>query len=280
LDDDLVPCLFGLTGTEVFAEAFGCPVHFYETNDQNPIARPLVTEASQVAKLQVPELSRCTLARYFEIADELHSRFPEAVLQLIDIQSPMDIAALIWEKTSFYVGIHDTPQAVTELAEKAKQLLFAYFDEWFTRYGRSFVAHYPDYYMPQGVTLSEDEIGVVNREMFDEFFLSHLIDLSNRYGQIGIHCCADARHQWPGLLKIPNLCLLNLAQPQEVLKDAYTFFAPHTGQMHDGGSWATPSDWLAGLPAGCRAVIALDAESRHQAVEYAAQLREACGRAG
>ena len=50
LDDDFVPFLYGITGTEVFAEAFGCPVHYYPTGDQNPVARPLIHEPSEVAE--------------------------------------------------------------------------------------------------------------------------------------------------------------------------------------------------------------------------------------
>ena len=277
LDDDTVPYMYGMTGTEVFAEALGCDVHFYPTNDQNPVARPLITKASEVAAIKAPELSSSTLVRYFDMADELRSRFPDAPLQLIDIQSPMDIAALVWEKTSFYMAIVDAPEAVKELAEKCERLLMAYFDEWFARYGDGFIAHYPDYYMPFGLTLSEDEIGSVNTEMFEEFFLPTLTDLAERYGRIGVHCCANARHQWAGFLKIPNLCLLNLViYDDEVLTEAYSFFGPHTGQMHDGASWSTPDEWLENLPGDCRAVIALSAESREQALEYSAQFRQAC----
>jgi len=277
LDDDFVPFLYGITGTEVFAEAFGCPVHYYETNDQNPAARPLIHEPSEVAKLAVPTLDGSTMARHFEYHDALHQRFPEGLLQFIDIQSPMDIAALIWEKTAFYMGIVDAPEAVKELAEKTKQLLFAYFDEFFRRYGREYVAHYPFYYMDEGITLSEDEIGAVNTDMFEEFFLPTLIDLSERYGGIGIHCCANARHQWPGLKKIPDLRLLNLCQPVEELLDAYVYFSDSSGQMHDGADWCEPDKWLDNLPNGCRAVIRVDPESKDQAIQYAGVLREACG---
>ena len=278
LDDDFVPFLFGITGTEVFAEAFGCPVHYYPTGDQNPAARPLIHKPSEVATLDVPTLDGSTMARHFDHHDALHRRFPEGLLQLIDIQSPMDIAALIWEKTAFYVGMMDAPEAVKELAAKTKLLLFAYFDEFFARYGRDYVAHYPFYYMNGGLTLSEDEIGSVNAEMFEEFFLPPLIELSERYGGIGIHCCANARHQWPGLKKIPNLRLLNLCQPEAELLDAYDYFADFTCQMHDGAWWREPDKWLESLPDnGCRAVISVSPESKDQAIAWATTLRQTCG---
>ncbi|MHC4984664.1 MAG: uroporphyrinogen decarboxylase family protein [Planctomycetota bacterium] len=277
LDDDFVPFLYGITGTEVFAEAFGCSVHYYESGDQNPCARPLITKPEEVAKLTTPDLSG-TMARHFEYHDALHQRFPEGRLQLIDIQSPMDIAALIWEKTAFYMAIYDAPEAVKDLAEMTKELLIAYFDEFFARYGTDYVAHYPFYPMSGGLTLSEDEIGAVNTEMFEEFFLPSLTELSDRYGGIGIHCCANARHQWPGLKKIPNLKLLNLVQPVEELLDAYDYFADVTCQMHDGAWWNEPEKWLESLPNnGCRALIGVSPESKDQALEWAAMLREHCG---
>ena len=37
-----------------------------------------------------------------------------------------------------------------------KELMFEFLDEWFRRYGPSFMAHYPAYYMPNGITMSED----------------------------------------------------------------------------------------------------------------------------
>jgi hypothetical protein len=147
--------------------------------------------------VKVPELSSSSLANIFEMSDELHRRTgPNSLMRLPDdIQSPMNIAALIWDKSDFYVALMETPEAVRELADKVRTLLTAFLDEWFRRYGTAFIAHYPFYYMERGVTLSEDEIGAVNPDTFDEFFLPELTYLSERYGGIGIHCCANARHQ-------------------------------------------------------------------------------------
>jgi len=66
---------------------------------------------------------------------------------------------------------------------------------WFARYGHAFVAHYPDYFMPFGMTLSEDNIGSVGPELFESMFLPELNTLSRHYGAIGIHFCTHAHHQ-------------------------------------------------------------------------------------
>lgn len=229
LDDDAIPFLEPYTGTEIFAEAFGCPVYLPEMD--MPHARPMIFNASEVARLKVPDLDAPALARAYQIADALRARAgDDAVMRLVDIQSPMDIAALIWNKTDFYLALIDAPEAVSELAAKCRELLCNFLDEWFARYGRSYIAHYPEYYLEQGMTLSEDEVGAVNPQMFELFFLPELRYLSERYHGIGIHCCADCRHLWQQFKNIPNVLLWNL--PHERSQDAYGNFIRTPAQLH------------------------------------------------
>jgi hypothetical protein len=246
LKDDRVPFLAPYTGTEIFARAFGCKVHL--PGDNMPFALPRVVCAAEAAKLRTPD-PESALAEIWEIAEALHQAEPDAVLALPDIQSPLDIAALVWEKTDFYAAMLEAPEAVLELTEKAFALLTGFLDRWFARYGRAFISHYPDYYMPFGVTLSEDEVGVIGAELFDRFCLPSLNALSNRYGgRIGVHCCADSAHQWQGFRKIEGLTVLNLVQPEDVLRRAYPFFGGTCAQMHsvrnvdDRGSLCLPDN--------------------------------------
>lgn len=277
LRDDTIPCLDVYTGTEIFAEAFGCPVE--RPGDTMPFARPLIHSASEVASLKVPEVSSSSLAMLFEIADELRRRAgPDALVKLVDIQGPMDIACLIWDKNDLFLALLESPEAVKELAAKVQQLLTAFLDAWFTRYGREFIAHYPSYYMPQGLTLSEDEVGIISPEMFREFFLPELTSLSQRYGGIGMHCCADSMHQWENFKRVPGLRLLNLVRPNEQLRKAYDYFAPHVAQWHnwsgDEPAWERPGR----MPRGSRIVIEAAANTRQEATEMSDQLWAACGR--
>ena len=231
LDDDSITHVDCLTGTEIFAEAFGCEVH--RPTDNMPFALPCVHNAGEASRLRVPELFNSTLALQFEMADAVRARLGlDVPLRLPDIQSPMDIAALIWDKADFYIAMIEEPQAVKELAEKVRHLLTSFLDEWFKRYGTGYVAHFPPYWMEGGLTLSEDEIGVVNPEMFENFFLPELRALSEHFGGIGMHCCADAQHQWPGFLQIPGLRFLNLIQPEVRIRKAIPFFEQQVAQWH------------------------------------------------
>ncbi|MDR3341725.1 MAG: hypothetical protein LBT14_02865 [Treponema sp.] len=234
LEDDRVPYVTALMGTDIFAGAFGCPV-FYPV-DNNPYARPLISSAKELANLKQPKLEDSSLMNVIEFGQKLRAAAPEALIQLPDIQSPLDIAAIIWEKVDFFMAMYDESEAVKDLIAMIYKLLTEFLDLWFKTFGRDFMAHWPDYYMPYGITLSEDEIGSISADLFREFSHQSLCDLSARYGgRIGIHCCANARHQWDLLKSIPGLTLLNLGQPDKIIREASVFFR--------GGPpiWAAPN---------------------------------------
>jgi len=274
LDDDLVPSLNMLTGTEIFAEALGCAVH--RPADNMPFAQPFIHSVADVGRVRVPALSSSTLAYLFEMADELYLRSgPAAVFRMVDIQSPMDIAALVLEKSAFYEALIEAPAAVLELADKARQLLTAFLDEWFRRYGSGFVAHYPDYYMPQGITLSEDEIGGVSADLFAKYFRPELESLAGRYGGIGLHCCAHARHQWPQLRELRGLRVLNICRPRDVAVAAYEYFSDVTAQMHGTVTDDLLETWPGGYPAKSRVVLEVSGiNNRFEAEQVAVKLRK------
>jgi hypothetical protein len=274
LEDDTLPYLDMMTGTEIFAEAFGCTV--YRPDDNYPFALPCVHSAEEAHKLHIPTLDSPPLARIFRMADELARRAgPGTLYRLVDLQSPLDVAALIWEKSDFYMAMIDAPQAVAELAEKVKTLQFAFLDEWFHRYGQECIAHYPDYYLPQGVTLSVDEIGAVNSKMFLKFFLPELIQFSERYGGLGMHCCAHARHQWEHFKKISGLRLLNIVNHTNMIHEAYPYFADFVCQWHSDPSLQLPDplDCLKDVPVAAHIVLEKAAESKDHALRIAEQFR-------
>lgn len=276
LDDDSIPYLHVRTGTEIFAEAFGCSVFYPE--DNMPFALPLIHSANEVASIKVPELSTSSVAYLFEMADILIDRAgPGTLLQIIDIQSPMDIAALIWDKLTFYPALIEAPEAVLELADKVKQFFVAVLDTWYARYGDEFIAHYPAYYMPKGITLSEDEVGAVSRKTFNALFLPELTELSHRYGGMGVHCSAHAKHQWDGFKEIPDLRLVNFVQPENILLQAYDYFS-ETPQMHSWCGVGDPWEWPEAYPEGSRVVIQATAKTRNEALNLSERLQAVCGR--
>lgn len=272
LDDDVLPYLDCLESTTIFPAAFGCPVEYL--GQEMPFALPVVNNATEAARLKVPSLDTPVLRQQFEFADELRRRAgPEALLRIVDIQSPMGIVAMLWEKSDLFMAMIETPDVVRELAAKVRQLLVAFFDEWFARYGRGYVAHCPEYYMENGLTLSEDEVGAVSPAVFADLFLPELAALSRHFGGLGIHCCAQSRHLWDQFKQIPGLKVLNIHLLREFSEPALTFFGRDLIHYHrwmgDGPAW----EWAQAHPHGTRAVLTMTAKTREDAIRFADRLR-------
>jgi hypothetical protein len=131
--------------------------------------------------------------------------------------------------------------------------------------------------MPHGITLSVDEIGAVSEKMFIQFFLPHLNQFSERFGGMGIHCCANARHQWQNLKKVSNLRMLNLNNSKaEVTREAFSCFADVTAQWNNDESPAalSPLQWREEIPTNAHMVVDLFAETKEIALQYSEQLRK------
>jgi len=272
VDDDRIPCVSPYTGTELFAGAFGCKIS-YPANDM-PFALPLVNNPAEAAKIKYPDLKNSPpITEIFGIADKLKNSVPDALMQLPDIQSPLDIAALIWNKEDFFASMYEDPEAVKELVAMTEKFLTEFLDLWFERYGTEFIAHHPDYYMPNGITFSEDEVGAISPEMFREFSLGSLNRLSDRYGAAGMHCCADSLHQWENFKKIKNLKLinLNLTHTPDKFQQAYKYFGDTCVQMHGGPN---VDDDLYFNSQNMRVVIQEWADTKDEASEKCKRLRE------
>ena len=170
--------------------------------------------------------------------------------------------------------MYDEPEAVKELVAMTEKFLTEFLDLWFERYGTECIAHHPDYYVPKGVTFSEDEVGAISPDMFVEFSLGSLNRMSERYGgMVGIHCCADSRHQWDNFKLIKNLKLLNLnlTHTPDEFQTAYKYFEDTCVQMHSGPN---VDDELFFNGKNMRVVVQDWASDKDQAREKSKRFRE------
>lgn len=277
LEDDKIPFLDMLTGTEIFAECFGCKISY--PKDNTPFALSAISSSEDALKMKKPKLEDTPLMFLFDMADELKKRAGnDVVFRLPDIQSPMDIVALIWDKNDFYIALLEEPDAVKYLSGLVRDLMIEFLDEWFLRYGKEFIADFPDYYMPEGVCLSVDEIGVINEKMFNEYFMPEISYISNHYGSLGVHCCANAHHQWKNFKEVPHLKLLNLVQPNNILIEAYDYFSSHCAQMHCWNSDDPVWTWFDHMPHNSRTALQITVSNANEAKIAAEKLNKVCGR--
>ncbi len=216
VEHDGVPLVPMVTGTHIYAAAFGCGVE--EVKDSNPMARYLVHNAEEADKLQIPDLwSSPTLVRPFELAravlDELG---PETPISVPDMQSGFDIACQIWEKADLFCAMMDEAGAasVKRLTAKCSTLLTSVIKAWRQEFPSSSPNHCPGDWCPPelGPWVSNDECGSLNTAMFEEFCLPELIEMSRDFNGIGMHCCADAEHQFESFKRIPKFYAFNRVQ--------------------------------------------------------------------
>lgn len=211
LDDHTVPIAHVGTGTQLYAAAFGCAVHEYE--DSNPCALPLVRNAAEAEAVAAPDLWSCPgLVRVFELCAALQEELgSDVLLGPPDLQTGFDTAALIWEKSDFYLALLMQPEAVHGLVGKCASLLRQFLSELKKQFPNMCPGHCPRGYVPpeMGWWASNDECGAFSTPIFEEFCLPEMIDLSQTFGGFGMHCCADAEHQFESFKQIPNFYAFN-----------------------------------------------------------------------
>ncbi len=211
LPDDKAPYIDLCRNTGIFPAAFGCELHTYDGGGA-AAARPCVFSSEDLKLLPKPSLDAPTLRRTLELAEALVERAgPDIAISVPDIQSSFGIAAIIWEKSSMMISMMTEPEAIKDLVAQTHELLKLFLLEFKRIVPNCSMCHCPSMWVPAelGCHLSEDEIGIISLDMFEEFCLPHLIDLSETFGGLWMHCCADADHQYVGIAKIPNLRGLN-----------------------------------------------------------------------
>jgi len=277
--DDAVPFAGLGTGTELFAAAFGCPVHIFE--DDAPCALPLVQTAGEADHLGVPSLESRQMARIFELGHLVRRELgPDVPIGVPDIQSPFDIAALIWRKETLFVAMYDDPDAVKRLVEKCHILLTSFLEEFKRQFPEHNLCHCPYAWAPPelGCWMSEDEAGSMTIDMFEEFCLPVLEQMSDRFGGISLHCCATADHQYGQFKKIPNLRAINRVFQAPGPRPAIEAFSGQTVLAH---AW-TPEESVnqlldMALP-NTRFLFNMPAQPLEEAKQTYERLRERCPR--
>lgn len=208
LGDDSVPVAKLSTATHIYAAAFGSPVKHFQ--DSNPCAMPFVKTAAEADAIEVPAVeSSPTLSRVIELGQKIQAELgPDAWLGPCDMQTGFDTACLIWDKTELYCAMMDPDgrQGVKRLAEKCAALLKSFLTILRRELPRMSPLHCPGTWCPPelGPWVSNDECGAISTPMFEEFLLPELVDLAETFGGLGMHCCAQAEHQFAAFRKIPN----------------------------------------------------------------------------
>ena len=214
--DDSVPLVGFNSGTHIYAAAMGAETHHFE--DSNPCAMPVINSVEEAERFREPELHECRpLVRILEMAELVKKELGnEVILGPPDMQSGFDSACLVWNKESIFCAmmLDEEKEAVHRFVKKCANVFKKFIVEFYRLYPDACLSHCPMTYVPQGMGpwLSNDECGALSVPMFEEFCLPELVNLATTFGGLGMHCCADAEHQFPSFKKIPNFYAFNRVQ--------------------------------------------------------------------
>jgi len=277
--DDSVPVARLSTGTQLYAAAFGCRVHEYA--DTNPCALPLVRTAAEADAIVEPTIDESRqLSRVIELGHLVQEALgKEAFLGPCDVQSGFDTASLIWSKEDFMLAMVDEPEAVKRLVGKCAHLLSAFLGRLREEFPRLSPCHCPAAWAPpeMGPWLSNDECGAFGNAHFEEFVLPELVELSETFGGLGMHCCADAEHQFPLFRRIPGLYAFNRVPARRGWDPILEHFSGPEAPVHVLG-WCAEHDaerlmWEAGE--ATRFIFVLDADDAEAGKRWCERMRTA-----
>ena len=277
--DDGVPLVSVMTGTQIYASAFGCEAHVMP--DTMPCAKPLVFSAVEADAIKEPKVEDCrNLMRIFELIDEIKRRLGNEIdLGPPDMQTGFDTAALIWDKTSFLCAMLDPEErdAVKRLSEKCAQLFKNFVAMLRKSASTMSPCHCPGTWTPPslGPWVSNDECGNMNTALFEEFCLPEMIELSETFGGLGMHCCATAEHQFESFKKIPNFYGFNRGENSNGYLPLLEHFGGPGSPVHVLG-WISDEDTaelISRAPVGTRFIFNLMGEAEEAAKTWLEQMR-------
>ncbi len=230
--DDFIQHLQPQMGVGVFASAFGCKMKF--PWDQMPWSYPVIKagdDAQKVYDLEPPDVRDGLLgdvlafAEYFD--QKAEHRFPIA---MTDLQGPADTAYLIWDSCDFMVAMYDHPKEVHHLMRLVTDLIIKFVKEFRSKVKEMIPAHFPPAYLPDemGITVSEDVLAVLSPQLYEEFSLPYLNELSEEFGGIMIHSCGNFEHQLDILDKVHNLRAINFGVTETKFEAVWEKFGGKT----------------------------------------------------
>lgn len=252
--DDFIPHLQPQLGIGVFASAFGSEVIY--SDEQLPMTHPAIQlgePAQRVYEFSEPTVEAGQLGDVLDYASyfssEAGSRYPIA---MTDLQGPLDTAYLIWNATDFMIAMLDYPKEVHYLMRMVTDLIIKFIHEFKRRVDWFVPAHFPPVYLPdgKGIALSEDVLALLGPQLYKEFSLPYLNELSEEFGGVLIHSCGNIAHQMDVLEQVHQLRGINFGVSEtrfEVLWERFggrVVLIPHCSPVGNIAKFSGSYEWI------------------------------------
>lgn len=201
----------GISGSSVgmFPISLGCEK--IKIGDDKEWIRPFISEPEQVDKLMVPDVydgqTGVVLANLKKMTTEIPA---EHQIRAPDIQSPLEVAKLIWDE-SFYFILLENPVVVHKLLKKITKYIIAFIKEIHRIAGaRLNGAGFPRIWAnSEGTMISDDTMSLISPKMHREFSIPYLNEISDQCGPIFYHSCTWRKPYFDNIHQIRNVKAYN-----------------------------------------------------------------------
>lgn len=167
----------------VEAEAFGCQIEFPE-NDMPHILGRLVSNADDIERLQVPDLSAGRIPQYLK-ANRLTVEFINDKPVLAGVIGPFSLAGRLFGMSEIMIGCYVEPIAISNLLDKCTEFIIKYCIE-LKNTGCS------------GVVMAEPAAGLLSNEdcrAFSSIYVKRIVDtVQNDNFMVVLHNCGNKGH--------------------------------------------------------------------------------------
>lgn len=210
---DHLPYLEPWHGIGVFAEAFGCPFEFNDTDA--PWTRTIVRDIEDLKRLEMPDIAN---ARMLQMVLETTEYFNEQTkgriaIAATDTQSPLNTMSLICDVDWLLLAAMDYPEEfhrvmgmitdlIIEFTKKQRALCDRPATPGHTLWSTSPVS---------GISLSADMMAMCGRDFYEEFSKPYDEKIGRELGGAGMHSCGKWHFNFDMVKSMKYCSIIDLA---------------------------------------------------------------------
>ncbi|MDW7657152.1 MAG: uroporphyrinogen decarboxylase family protein [Bacillota bacterium] len=165
--------------------------------------RPVIENAADVGKARPTDATggdvKKAVRLWRTVSKELQTnRLP---CSFIDIQGPLNTAAMLWKQDEFMMAMIYEPVTVHMLLEQVTEQLIRIIKAMIAEIGLMSGPLWPYIWLPTdiGVGIIEDYMPLISPKLYREFSIPYVQRISEAFGGVFIHCCGTYEHQLDNL---------------------------------------------------------------------------------
>ena len=212
-DNDWLPYLEPWHGIGVYAQAFGCP---FEWNDTDaPWTRPIVSDIEGLKRLEKPDIYKSDMLKMVLETTEYFDRQTggEIYIAPTDTQGPLSNMSLICDVTWMLMEAWDYPDEFHRVLGLVTDLIIEFSLEQHKFCSKPAVPGHTMWSPTSfsGISLSNDMLALVGSDFYREFGLPYDQKIADALGGVGVHSCGDWSHNFKMVDELKAVTMVDLA---------------------------------------------------------------------